>query len=78
MVNEQPPVGAADIRVVAGQPTHEELAALALALTARRAAAAREAVPARPPASAWAARRRLMRSPLVAGPGGWRRSGLPR
>ncbi len=79
MVNEEPPAGAADIRVVAGHPTHEELAALAAALTIKRAAAARAAaVPAPRPRSAWAGRGRLVREPVAAGPDGWRRSALPR
>ena len=78
MVNEEPRAGAADIRVVAGHPTPEELAALAAALTVKRAAAARAAVPAARPRSAWADRARLVREPVAAGPDGWRRSALPR
>ncbi len=62
--------------VVAGRPTHEEIAALAAALTVKQAAAAAAAAPR--PRSAWADRRRLVREPLRAGPNGWRRSALPR
>ena len=68
--------------VVAGHPTHEEIAALAAALTVKQAAAAaaaaREAAAAPRPRSAWADRRRLVREPLMAGPNGWRCSALPR
>ena len=78
MVNEEPRADAADIRVVAGHPTHEELAALAAALTIKRAAAARAALPAPRPRSAWADRSRLVREPVAAGQDGWRRSALPR
>jgi hypothetical protein len=78
MVNEEHGADAADFVVVAGHPAPEEIAALAAALTVKRAAAARQAASARPPASAWADRRHLMRSPLETGPSGWRRSALPR
>jgi len=66
------------LRVVRGDATGEEIAALVAALgavAAARAAAAR-AEPARP-ASAWADRSRLQRSPVHPSPGGWRHSGLP-
>jgi hypothetical protein len=66
------------LRVVAGQPTSEEVAALtvALSLVRSRAAAARATGP--PAAtSGWARRSGLLRAPLVRGPGAWRRSTLP-
>ena len=65
-------------QVVAGHPTHEEVAALAAALTIKRAAAARQAAPARRPASGWADRRRQLRIAPAPGPGAWRRSAGPR
>lgn len=71
-------------RVVAGQPTAEEVAALTVVLAALRAGGT--ARPARAPAgtpppcrsvSAWAQRSRLIRGPLQPGPGAWRRSASP-
>jgi hypothetical protein len=74
----------AHLRVVAGQPTAEELAALTVALAAaararaaRAAGAAGAAGGARAPVRGWAWRGRLLRSPLAHGPGAWRRSALP-
>jgi len=64
------------LRIVAGQPTAEETAAVVVVLSAlagQRAPAA--AAPAR---SRWAARSRLLREPVSPGPGGWRASALPR
>jgi hypothetical protein len=65
-------------RVVRGQPSEEETAALAvvLAALAARARAARE----RPgPVSAgnWASHARALRAHAAPGPGAWRRSALP-
>ena len=62
------------LRVVRGDPSEEELAALVTLLTARAASAAAD----RPqPRSAWADPARRLRAPLAPGPGAWRRSGLP-
>jgi len=64
------------LRIVAGQPTAEETAAVVVVLSAlagQRAPAA--AAPAR---SRWAARSRLLREPVSPGPGGWRASAFPR
>jgi hypothetical protein len=62
-------------RVVKGEPTAEELAALtAVVLAAASGGGERE----RPPASPWAARSGQTRGPLDHGPGAWRASGLPR
>jgi hypothetical protein len=61
------------LRVVRGEPTAEELAALAAVLAARAAGAA-------PPPrrrSVWAEPAARLRRPLRPGPGAWRRSGLP-
>ena len=69
----------AGFTVVAGQPTAEELAALAAALTATLAAraVADRAAAARRPAGRWADRANLRRAPLVPGPDAWRRSARP-
>jgi Acyl-CoA carboxylase epsilon subunit len=62
------------LRVVRGDATPEEIAALVAVLMTR--AAPGDARPLRP-ASAWADRSRLLRRTLHPGPGAWRRSGLP-
>ncbi|WP_149259079.1 acyl-CoA carboxylase subunit epsilon [Actinomadura sp. K4S16] len=73
------------LRVVRGDPSPEELAALVAVLTARARAAAASRAAAGPgaPPSRWADRSRLVRAPLGGaprprGPGAWRASGLPR
>jgi hypothetical protein len=78
------------LRVVRGDPSPEEVAALVAVLTARaRAAAASRAAASRAGAGAgaapsrWADRSRLVRAALAGaprprGPGAWRASGLPR
>jgi hypothetical protein len=76
-----PPAAARPVlSVLRGEPTEAELAAVITVLAARSAAAAFASRPA--PASAsrssWSANSRLLRAPLQAGPGGWRRSALPR
>lgn len=63
------------LRVVKGEPTPEELAAL-VAVVSAKAAAPSETQPARP--SNWAAYWRSVRRPFPTGPGAWRASGLPR
>lgn len=61
------------LRVVRGEPTAEELAALVAVLAARAAAA-----PVQPrPRSAWADPASRLRVPLTPGPAAWRRSALP-
>lgn len=62
------------LRVVSGDPTPEELAAL-LAVVAARASTAPAEAPTTP--SHWTARGALLRRPLHPGPGAWRASGLP-
>jgi len=75
-VTETPP----SLRVVRGEPTAEELAALVVVLTARAAAAE---PPARPqpawadPAGRLPVRRRPLPGPPRRGPDSWRRSALP-
>ena len=66
------------LKVVAGDPSAEELAALTVALSAVLAA---RGVPAARPgraASGWADRSRMMGAPPSPGPDTWRRSAWPR
>jgi hypothetical protein len=66
--------GAPVLRVVRGEPTADELAALVAVLTARsRSTRSRPAV--RP--SGWSDRSRLLRSIPRPGPGAWAASGQP-
>lgn len=69
------------LRVVKGEPTPEELAALVAVVTARAAAGAAAATAATGPedrASDWASYWRNVRRPLHPGPGRWRASAHPR
>lgn len=67
------------LRIVRGDPSPEEIAALVAVLTARaRAAAAARDGHERRPVSAWRDPSRLVRRPLPHGPGAWRGSALPR
>jgi len=68
---------AALLKVVRGQPSPEELAALVAVIANRAAGSVGE--PAAPPkVSGWTDRSRSMRSPGRPFPGGWRASALPR
>ena len=60
------------LRVVRGNPTPEELAALIAVVSTRGGGV--EVLP--PPRSLWAAP--VLRRPLSPGPGAWRASSLPR
>ncbi|MBA2555492.1 MAG: acyl-CoA carboxylase subunit epsilon [Geodermatophilaceae bacterium] len=60
--------GKAVLRVLRGEPTDEELAALLVVVLTRT-----EPAPGRGP-SGWRDRRSRLRAPLRAGPGVWRRS----
>ena len=63
------------LRVVRGDATPEEVAALVAVIASMSAGAA----PARPrPRSTWADPARRMRTTLPHGPGAWRASGMPR
>ena len=62
------------LRVVRGEPSDEELAALTAVLLGAAAARAADS----PRRSAWADRSAGMRRPLYPGPGAWRASALPR
>ena len=65
------------LRVVAGQPTDEEAAALAVVLAAKLAARPGPGRAQRVAVGGWADRARAMRVPLTPGPGAWRRSASP-
>lgn len=67
MTSEQPPAGRPLLRVVRGDPSPEELAAVVAVLAAR--ASAGSATPPPAPPNGW-------RRPLDRGPGAWRQSGL--
>jgi hypothetical protein len=73
--NDDRPEGRPFLRVVRGDPTPEELAALVAVVMARSAEA--DAAPAAPSRSAWSDRSRQLRGSLSPGPGAWRRSALP-
>ena len=72
-----PPQARPALRVVRGEPTEEELAALVAVLAARAAGARRPEDDTRP-RSQWRSRARNIRPPIGPGPGAWRASGLPR
>ncbi|HEX6446774.1 MAG TPA: acyl-CoA carboxylase subunit epsilon [Streptosporangiales bacterium] len=63
------------LRVVRGDPSPVELAALVTVVAVRRAAGGE---PPRPPRSRWADPAARMRRPLAHGPGAWRTSARPR
>jgi hypothetical protein len=71
--------GAPLLRIVRGDATPEEIAALVATLTAVAAARSRAAADAKPaPVRAnWNAPARLLRAPVHPAPSGWRRSALP-
>jgi Acyl-CoA carboxylase epsilon subunit len=70
--------GAPYLRVVRGEASTEEIAALVATLTAVAAARSSAASAGQPPASHnWNARARLLRVPVRAAAGGWRRSAMP-
>jgi hypothetical protein len=71
--------GAPYVRVVRGDASAEEIAALVATLTAVAAARSAAATPARqqPTAHNWNSRARLLRTPVHAAADGWRRSALP-
>jgi hypothetical protein len=72
------PVSAPYLRVVRGDATPEELAALVATLTAVAAArASADQAQQATPASGWTDRTRLLRPAVHPSPGGWRRSVLP-
>ena len=62
------------LRIVRGNPTDEEVAAL-VAVVATLGNAPEESTP--EPRSAWSSRRALVRAPLTHGPDAWRTSAFP-
>ena len=66
------------LKVVAGDPSAEELAALTVALSAVLAARGSPALQLGRAASGWADRSRMMGAPPSPGPDAWRRSAWPR
>jgi Acyl-CoA carboxylase epsilon subunit len=62
------------LRVVRGQPTDEETAALAAVLAAKLAARPAHGRAERAAVGGWADRARAVRAPLTPAPGAWRRS----
>jgi hypothetical protein len=74
--DDQPP-GRPLLRVVRGDATAEEIAALVAVLLAR-SADVRAPGQARSVPGSWADRTRQLRRPLSPGPGAWRCSALPR
>ena len=72
---QQPPL----LRVVRGEPTPEELAALVAVVTARATGGAGGSAGRRTAVrSRWNDPTRLVRTPVHVAPGGWRASALPR
>ncbi|HEX9548853.1 MAG TPA: acyl-CoA carboxylase subunit epsilon [Acidimicrobiales bacterium] len=71
--NDQPPTEPL-LRVVRGDATPEEIAALVAVLMTRPTED--DATP-QPTRTAWSDRSRQLRRPLHPGPGAWRRSALP-
>jgi hypothetical protein len=63
------------LRLLRGEATAEELAALVAVLAARSGG---DPAPAPEPPSLWRDRAARLRAPLLPGPGSWRASGLPR
>ena len=73
--DDQPP-GQPLLRVVRGDATPEEIAALVAVLLARSGDAEAPS-PVRSVKNSWSDRSRQLRRPLSPGPGAWRGSGLP-
>jgi Acyl-CoA carboxylase epsilon subunit len=73
---EEPP-GRPLLRVVRGDATPDEIAALAAVLLAGRAAQGEAPRPRRSVKNSWSDRSRQLRRPLYPAPGAWRGSALP-
>ena len=71
--HDQPPV----LAIVAGDPSAEQIAAVVTVLSARAGQAGRAGT-GETARYGWSARSRLLRAPILRGPGGWRASALPR
>ena len=70
---DRPPASGPTLKVVAGDPSAEELAALTVALAAALTARGPGGRPGRS-SPGWADRSRAMNAPLRSGPDAWRRS----
>ena len=68
--------GEPPLRVIRGDATPEEIAALVAVLLSRSVGDSGSSAPP-PRRSAWSDRSRLLRRPLHPAPGAWRRSALP-
>jgi acyl-CoA carboxylase epsilon subunit len=75
---DRPPASGPVLKVVAGDPSAEELAALAVALSAVLATHGDPAGQPGRAAAGWADRSGMMGAPLRPGRDAWRRSGRPR
>jgi hypothetical protein len=62
------------LRIVKGNPSPEETAALVAVVSAMAGAAAEQAAQEEAPRPEWSARHRLLRKPHRHGPGAWRAS----
>jgi hypothetical protein len=71
--HDQPPV----LAFVRGNPSAEQIAAVVTVLSARAGQAGRPGT-GETARYGWSARSRLLRAPVLRGPGGWRASALPR
>jgi hypothetical protein len=72
------PEGRPVLRVIRGDATPEEIAALVSVLMAHAAGSSEPASQSAPPRrSAWSDRSRQLRAPFRPAPGAWRRSALP-
>jgi Acyl-CoA carboxylase epsilon subunit len=71
------PASQPGLRVVRGNATPEEIAALVAVLLAGPRAGAVSPAPPRLVRSGWSDRSRQLRRPFHPGPGAWRRSALP-
>ena len=65
------------LRVVRGDATPEEIAALVAVLLSARAGDGKAPRPGRSVLNSWSDRSRQLRRPLYPARGGWRQSGLP-
>jgi hypothetical protein len=75
-VSDQAPAEIPFLRIVKGDPTPEEVAALVAVVSSLAAGAAQQGSKKKQPLTEWSARHRLVRRPLHHGPGAWRASGL--
>ena len=71
--HDQPPV----LSFVRGNPSAEQIAAVVTVLCARAGPAGRPGT-GETARYGWSARSRMLRAPVLRGPGGWRASALPR